>query len=257
MYHKISSAENPVADPEEARYAVNMDEFSVQMKEVSRGGLRCETVRTFAEESPRERDSKSRIILTFDDGNRSDFMYALPVLEKLGLYATFFVCTDRIGVDDGPDESMLRSLCGAGMEIASHGVSHGFLTQMNEGMLRDEIRRSKDILSSITGEETTSFAPPGGRIDKRALCALREEGYKAVCTSRFGFNCADSDLFALKRIPITAGMTRRAFHGTVEANTSVILPMIMRSRALELLRTALGERIYRKIRSGALRNKPD
>jgi peptidoglycan/xylan/chitin deacetylase (PgdA/CDA1 family) len=37
------------------------------------------------------------MVLTFDDGYRNNFTHALPVLERLGIPATFFVCTGMTG----------------------------------------------------------------------------------------------------------------------------------------------------------------
>ena len=39
--------------------------------------------------------------LTFDDGYRNNFTHALPVLERLGIPATFFICTGMIGTRRG------------------------------------------------------------------------------------------------------------------------------------------------------------
>src|SRR6058998_1097916 len=47
-------------------------------------------------ERPGKRGRK-RAALTFDDGLRSNVTVAYPILEKLGLPATFFVCPGLIG----------------------------------------------------------------------------------------------------------------------------------------------------------------
>src|SRR5438874_8549904 len=46
--------------------------------------------------SGRGRNGRARIALTFDDGMRSNVAVAYPILRKLGLSATFFVCPGLI-----------------------------------------------------------------------------------------------------------------------------------------------------------------
>ena len=61
------------------------------------------------------------VVITFDDGNESDALIALPELVKRNLKAFFFVVGGRIGLPHYLDRVALRDLISAGMEIGSHG----------------------------------------------------------------------------------------------------------------------------------------
>jgi peptidoglycan/xylan/chitin deacetylase (PgdA/CDA1 family) len=52
------------------------------------------------EESQRPR--RPVAVVTFDDGYRDNFFYALPILKKSGLHATFFPVVDLLGSDSPP-----------------------------------------------------------------------------------------------------------------------------------------------------------
>ena len=67
--------------------------------------------------------SGTPIQITFDDGNASDFAYALPALVKRGLRASFFVCAGRIGRLGYLDKGAMAEIVAAGMIIGSHGWS--------------------------------------------------------------------------------------------------------------------------------------
>ena len=64
------------------------------------------------------------VAITFDDGNESDALIALPELAKRNLKAIFFVVAGRIGLPHYLDRAALRDLMSAGMEIGSHGMHH-------------------------------------------------------------------------------------------------------------------------------------
>ena len=67
--------------------------------------------------------SKLPVAITFDDGNESDALIALPELAKRNLKAIFFVVAARIGLPHYLDRAALRDLVSAGMEIGSHGMT--------------------------------------------------------------------------------------------------------------------------------------
>src|SRR5215470_4073438 len=69
-------------------------------------------------------DPRLRISITFDDGNASDALIALPELTKRGLTASFFICAGRIGKKRYLDESMIKDLNAGGMVVGSHGMDH-------------------------------------------------------------------------------------------------------------------------------------
>ncbi|MBI4720026.1 MAG: polysaccharide deacetylase family protein [Chitinivibrionia bacterium] len=252
MYHRIESNECPVLDREEARYAVALEEFSWQLEFIDRSGLRCRTVSEAAEELRAGRIPQGSIVLTFDDGNRSDFVHALPLLAARGFRATFFITADSIGKPDGLDGAMIRALAGAGMEIGSHGMTHRFLTELPEQEQRVEIETSQRELSGAAGGRIRAFSPPGGRIDGRSAAIVRAASYESMCSSRFGFNGAGSDPFMLKRFPVTSGAARAAFAAIVRGDRLRLAPLYARACAVRCARGVLGERIYRRTRSKIL-----
>ena len=249
MYHRIRSAECPLprGSAEEARYAVTFDEFCWQMDHLQSVGMIGVALGQWIDgtENGPERDE---VVLTFDDGNLSDAVHALPVLKERGFAATFFVGGHRIGVDGGLDETMIRELADSGMEIASHGVSHGFMTDIGEGDVRRELGESKERLTGITGKETRFFAPPGGRYDRVTIAVAKELGYRAVCTSEFGYNRAGADVFALRRIPITQTTSRATFEAIVAKSFGRLWPTYLRWHSIGIARKVLGDRSYRRLR---------
>jgi peptidoglycan/xylan/chitin deacetylase (PgdA/CDA1 family) len=93
-----------------------------------------------------------QLVLTFDDGYLDNFEHAAPVLERLGLPATFFVVTQWMGTDvvSWWDRTLsashpwmtwdhVRSLHRRGFEIGAHTQTHADLGRVSEAEAKEEI----------------------------------------------------------------------------------------------------------------------
>ena len=70
---------------------------------------------------PSEEEKKTGLlVLSFDDRNFNDWLKALPVFEKYGAHATFFVC----GPIDGEAVRAMKRLSEAGHSVGLHGLRH-------------------------------------------------------------------------------------------------------------------------------------
>jgi glycosyltransferase involved in cell wall biosynthesis/peptidoglycan/xylan/chitin deacetylase (PgdA/CDA1 family) len=148
------------------------------------------------------------IVLTFDDGHREFYDYALPVLKRYGFSATLFVNTGMLGnrywVEgrkpspvrwhevcpvkyrlDSPlwrtyefmTWDQIRELSHSGFEICSHAVTHPFLTDLSESELLHELRDSKKMLEDQLNISVNYFCYPSGDFDLRVQKAAKEAGY--------------------------------------------------------------------------------
>ena len=65
-------------------------------------------------------ERKGVLVLSFDDRNFNDWVKALPLFEKYGAHATFFVC----GPIDGEAVRVMKRLSEAGHSVGLHGLRH-------------------------------------------------------------------------------------------------------------------------------------
>ena len=145
---------------------------------------------------------RKRAVITFDDGFRSVFDVALPLLRERGMVATLFVPTEFVGSGrpaswDGvtqwlgtPHEpkmlavsrAELLELVDAGWEIGSHTCTHPHLTQLADSELAWELTESRRRCGELLGRSCESLAYPYGDVDERVVRAAAEAGYRAACT---------------------------------------------------------------------------
>lgn len=99
------------------------------------------------------------IALTFDDGPHSAVTARiLNTLEKHGAKATFFVVGNRVG----SCKSVLKRAHNMGCEIGSHTWSHKNLTKLTVAQMQEEMKKSADAISAVTGVPVKLMRPPEG-----------------------------------------------------------------------------------------------
>jgi len=159
--------------------------------------------------------SKNKILLTFDDGFKSNRKLAEEVLSVFNIKALFFVVSDFVGAQkqsekyktiinniypDGPSENELsdpmdhediKFLISNGHKIGCHTLSHQMLSKVSSlKELNNEIISSKDKLEKDFGIEIKHFAFPFGTfnsINQKAIKIL-DKNYDFIHSGLRGNN---------------------------------------------------------------------
>jgi len=151
--------------------------------------------------------SKS-VIITLDDGYRSIYEFAYPLLKRYGYTATLFIYTDFIEASGNAlSWKQLRKLKAAGFEIGSHSISHADLTkklphendQTYWSRITKEFINSKKIIDRELNQDTQFFAYPYGNYNQQILNLFPKAGYKLGLTIRNGGNSFFANPLTLKR----------------------------------------------------------
>ena len=111
------------------------------------------------------------VILTFDDGYKSQYSNAKPILDKYGFKATFSIVCNYVGNGDNRMTwEEIKSLQQEGHGIASHTMNHDDLSELPSQTVEYEVAQSKQCLLD-QGINPKSFAYPfnGGSDDPTVL----------------------------------------------------------------------------------------
>jgi peptidoglycan/xylan/chitin deacetylase (PgdA/CDA1 family) len=154
---------------------------------------------------------KKSVVITIDDGYRSVYEVAYPIMKKIGCTATLFIYTQFIGVGSSAlTWKQIREMKRAGFEVGSHSLSHCDLTKRRsnesdadfKARIDREIKESKQIIDAALGQETRFFAFPYGRYNQRILTACEQAGYEIALTLKGGANPFFADPLSLRRIQV-------------------------------------------------------
>jgi peptidoglycan/xylan/chitin deacetylase (PgdA/CDA1 family) len=109
------------------------------------------------------------VCLTFDDGpHPENTPPLLDALKEHGVRATFFV----IGRQAEQHPDLVRRMAAEGHVVGHHSYTHSEPAETSARQLDDEVRRTRELLSSLVGGESCLFRPPKGKVTAGKLWRL-------------------------------------------------------------------------------------
>ncbi len=117
------------------------------------------------------------VVITFDDNNLSQYDVALPIMEKHGQKAVFYLIAKYLDSANMVNRERALELQNKGHEIASHTMTHRALPGLNDADLTWELEESKRVLEELTGRPVNHIAYPGTAHNQRVRDAAKAAGY--------------------------------------------------------------------------------
>jgi len=118
------------------------------------------------------------VVLSFDDGYRPQFTYALPELKRHGWPGVLNLKAEGSDLYTSNVEAMID----AGWELAAHTIHHLDLTTLDSEQLKEEVGGSREMLRREYGVPVADFCYPAGQFDETVIAAVKAAGYTAATT---------------------------------------------------------------------------
>jgi len=218
QYHHISSS-TPAAT------SLSPEDFEQHLNALEKDGFTVIALPELISKIRMNKPIKDKTVtITFDDGYKSVFEIAYPMLKKRGWPFTVFVVPEAIESKQTHTMSwkQLIELSNNGGTIANHSYSHQHLLRKTadetntewQQRVFDDIQKAEQQIKYYIGQSTKLFAWPYGEYSSILFGPLKNAGYTAVAQysgaihqgsnflalPRFTFNqaYADIDDFILK-----------------------------------------------------------
>jgi peptidoglycan/xylan/chitin deacetylase (PgdA/CDA1 family) len=205
MYHAIA---DPPPDTSYPELFVSPRDFDRQMDDLAARGFDAVTLDELAAAwRGRAPMPANPIVITFDDGLRSQYAEAMPKFEELGWAGVLNLKIEALDQGEMTDE-MVEEMIAAGWEIGSHTVSHANVSKLGGAELEAEVAGSRDTLRERFDVPVRFFCYPAGAFDRRAVAAVRDAGYTGATTTKPGLAFADHP-YTLDRIRVDGSDGRR------------------------------------------------
>jgi peptidoglycan/xylan/chitin deacetylase (PgdA/CDA1 family) len=175
--------------------------FEQQMQELKDRGITVIGMQDFLAWKRGEKNIPPRCaIITFDDGWKSQYDVAWPIMKKFGYTFTMFIYTEGVrGGHFGGGEAItweqLAEMRDAGVDIQAHSATHQDLRKPYdkvakkklsppeyEQWLHNEVVGCKELLEQRLGIRVNCFAVPYGFYNQHIKEVAMQAGYEAVFT---------------------------------------------------------------------------
>jgi peptidoglycan/xylan/chitin deacetylase (PgdA/CDA1 family) len=182
--------------------------FEAQMKELKDRGITVISLQDLLAWKRGEKNIPSRsAVVTFDDGWKSQYEVAWPIMKKYGYPFTMFIYTEGVrGGSLGGGEAItweqLADMRDNGVDIQGHSATHQDLREGHtitlitggkrsrtkitgpqyEQWMQNEVVGSKQLLEQRLGIKVNCFAVPFGNYNEHVKEIARNSGYEAMFT---------------------------------------------------------------------------
>ena len=204
-YHDFS------ATKEATEMLMPTDKFRKQMQAIKDLGLNVISLEEFTAWRRGETNIEDRsVLITIDDGWKSVYTDAFPILKEMGFPFTVFLYTNYVdGGQNALTTAMIREMQKHGCSIGSHSISHPYPATVKakrakgeaafQKYLREEMGQSRKKLQQKFGGTISCYAYPGGFVTGEMLPIAAELGYECLFTVLPGKTTRKTSSFTIPR----------------------------------------------------------
>ncbi len=199
---------------------------------------------------PDGRGQKACWLLTFDDGNISDYDIVFPLLLEKSIRATFFLIVDKIDTSGYLDRAQIREMHSHGMCVGSHSGSHRRMTTLSRQEVVREFSESKQKLEDILSAPVEAFSYPFGECSPQLHRLGFAAGYRYLCTSAHGVVSASAHV--IPRNSIHSAMGWNEIANVAEPTSAIRFGWLIEDRVKSAVKAVVGHERYMRWRNRAL-----
>jgi len=200
-YHNFTKDEG-------SSYKINIEDFEEQMNYLFTHNYSVISLSELLERLRAGQLPPKPVAITIDDGFKSTYTLAYPLLKKYNFPATLFLYTNFIEKNHySLTWEEIREMTKNNIEIGSHTLSHCNLLHHKENesydtylsRIKKEIFLSKEILESKIGNKVKFFAYPYGVYSPIIKSLVIQAGYEGILNANRMNNTLSTNPWSLNR----------------------------------------------------------
>lgn len=163
---------------------IDQSKFEDQMKWIRDNGY----ISLFFSELDKELPKKS-VIVSFDDGFKSVYQNAIPIMQKYGIKGNVYLSTAYIGTDNRfmDWDMVIEMQKNRQLEMQAHTHTHIDIRLADEDKMREEIEISNHEIEKHLEYQPIAFCIPYGKYNRKSIKILKDvSNYKYILGSFYG-----------------------------------------------------------------------
>jgi peptidoglycan/xylan/chitin deacetylase (PgdA/CDA1 family) len=206
IYHRFGEDKYPTTN-------ISVKSFRAQMAYLKANHYQVIPLATLVENLANDKKTPDKtVVITIDDGYKSVYEQAWPILKEFGYPFTVFLYVEA--TDKGHWNYMTweqaREMKAAGVDIQNHSYAHYRQVNRPAGMndeeyiswIRADLAVSTRIISEELKERPRFYAVPYGEYNQEVIDTTRSFGYEAILMQDPGSVSRETDIFSIPREPI-------------------------------------------------------
>ena len=195
MYHRFDENKYPSTN-------IKIEDFRRHLDLIKNEGIQFvsheEFVKIFKSNNPRR-----KILLTIDDGFRSFYEKAWPILKEKEIPFIIFINTETVGANGYMGWKEIKEISKFNfVHVGNHSHSHDYLVDKTDQEIKDDLETSKKIFKNQMSHETEFFAYPFGEYKISYKKIVQDLGFTYAFGQHSGVIDQTKDRFELPRFPI-------------------------------------------------------
>ena len=217
LYHHLARAEDMTAAQSANGMVMPVEQFTEQMKYLSDNRYYTATLEELEQWMAGKMPLPQKtVVITFDDGYRSNTKYAYPILKKYGFRASIFQITSLIG----KKENVIEHASWADLRkcrdvFTNYSHSHNMHSLSRDGksamVTQGADNVAVDLLVSKALLGTPFLAYPYGQFNRTTKRLAADAGFRMAFTTDAKYATRKSDAFEMPRFTITPSVAIEAF----------------------------------------------
>lgn len=199
IYHRFGDSRFPSTN-------VSVKDFENHLRYLAENNFQVLSLTEALDYLESDEPLRKTVVLTIDDGYKSFYENALPLLKKYKMPATLFINTETVGSNDYMSWSQLKEAMTANVEIGNHTHTHSYFLNENEktryATFEKEIVTSQTIIADHLNVTPAIFAYPYGEFDEGMRAVVKKLHFRCAVAQYSGVLYFGMDAYQLPRFPM-------------------------------------------------------